>query len=335
VASQEIATLITALGTGIGKDEYSADKLRYHRIIIMTDADVDGSHIRTLLLTFFYRQMPELVERGHIYIAQPPLYKVKHQRSERYIKDDFELKRYLLTLALEGAELTPGPGREPVFGEALEAIARDTLLAEAVIERLARVVEPTVLQTLMFFTEVSLRDVQKALEVKARLTELLGQKGFSFALSPSTRSEGQRLEITRMEHGNAYHSVLEADFLETGDFAVITKAGQILQGLVTEGATVKRGERQASIRSFKEALDWLLEEVRKNMGIQRYKGLGEMNPDQLWETTMNPETRRLLKVQIEDAISSDEVFTTLMGDEVEPRRAFIEANALGVTNLDV
>jgi DNA gyrase subunit B len=335
VSSQEIATLITALGTGIGKDEYSADKLRYHRIIIMTDADVDGSHIRTLLLTFFYRQMPELVERGHIYIAQPPLYKVKHGRSEQYIKDDFELKRYLLKQGLEGAELIPAANLAPVTGEALEAIAREYLLAEAVIERLSRVMESSVLHALMQMPKMSLQSKQDAEAAASTLKALINNTELSVQVSASQRFEGFKLDLIRHIHGNAYLSSLDGDFIESGDYDQILKAGLVLQGLIGEGATIRRGERKVPVFGFKQALDWLLEEVRKNMSIQRYKGLGEMNPEQLWETTMDPTTRRLLRVQIDDAIASDEIFTTLMGDEVEPRRAFIETNALGVTNLDI
>ncbi len=335
VSSQEIVTLITALGTGIGKDEYSADKLRYHRIIIMTDADVDGSHIRTLLLTFFYRQMPELVERGHIYIAQPPLYKVKHGRSEQYIKDDLELKQYLLRQGLDGAELTTSTNAAPVGGEALEAIAREYLLAEAVIERLARVMESSVLHALMQLDAITLNTLDSANDAAERLAAVINSRELHINVLPDTRLDGYKLDIERHIHGNAYHSTLDADFVGSGDYAQILKAGQVLQGLLGEGASMRRGEKRSAIYSFKQGLDWLLDEVRRNMSIQRYKGLGEMNPAQLWETTMDPTTRRLLRVQIDDAITSDEIFTTLMGDEVEPRRAFIETNALGVTNLDI
>jgi len=335
VSSQEIATLITALGTGIGKDEYSADKLRYHRIIIMTDADVDGSHIRTLLLTFFYRQMPELVERGHIYIAQPPLYKVKHGRSEQYIKDDFELKRYLLKQGLDGAELLPATQAAPVSGEALEAIAKEYLLAEAVIDRLSRVMESSVLHALMQMPKMGLRSKEEAEAAANTLKALINNTELSVQVNVSQRFEGFKLDFIRHIHGNAYVSSLDGDFIESGDYEQILKAGLVLQGLIGEGASIRRGERKVPVYGFKQALDWLLDEVRKNMSIQRYKGLGEMNPEQLWETTMDPTTRRLLRVQIDDAITSDEIFTTLMGDEVEPRRAFIETNALGVTNLDI
>jgi DNA gyrase subunit B len=301
----------------------------------MTDADVDGSHIRTLLLTFFYRQMPELVERGHIYIAQPPLYKVKHGRSEQYIKDDFELKRYLLKQGLEGAELVPAVNAASVAGEALEVIAREYLLAEAVIERLSRVMESSVLHALMQMPKISLQSKEQAETAAITLKALINNTELSVQVTESQRFDGFKLDLIRHIHGNAYLSSLDGDFIESGDYDQILKAGLVLQGLIGEGATIKRGERKVPVFGFKQALDWLLDEVRKNMSIQRYKGLGEMNPEQLWETTMDPTTRRLLRVQIDDAITSDEIFTTLMGDEVEPRRAFIETNALGVTNLDI
>ncbi len=333
VSSQEIATLITALGTGIGKDEYAPEKLRYHRIIIMTDADVDGSHIRTLLLTFFYRQMPELVERGHIYIAQPPLYKVKHGKSEQYLKDDFELDQYLLSQALAGAELRSGEA--VVSGPALESIAREYLLAEAVIRRVGRVIEPLVLNALLQCSIDDLEMQEGAEKAATQLQGMMGDAQVRIAAQPDERRGGFRLVITRTAHGNSYTSVLDRDFLATGDYAQIRKAAGVLEGLIGQEAVVMRGERKTTVTRFQEALEWLLDDVRKNLGIQRYKGLGEMNPEQLWETTMDPGTRRLLKVQIEDAIRSDEIFTTLMGDEVEPRRHFIETNALGVTNLDV
>jgi DNA gyrase subunit B len=333
VSSQEIATLITALGTGIGKDEYSPEKLRYHRIIIMTDADVDGSHIRTLLLTFFYRQMPELVERGHIYIAQPPLYKVKHGKSEQYVKDEFELNRYLLSQALEGAELQAGPAK--VSGASLEKIANEFLLAKAVIERVGRVIEPAVLNALLQSPVASLASADEARQAAEMLQRQAGSPDIRIQAEPDERRGGFKLAITRTTHGNEHTCYLDSDFLDTGDYAQIRQTAGVLEGLNGPNLVVARAERKMGVGSFREALDWLLNDVRKNMGIQRYKGLGEMNPEQLWETTMDPNTRRLLKVQIEDAIRSDEIFTTLMGEEVEPRRQFIETNALGVTNLDV
>ena len=335
VSSQEIATLITALGTSIGVDDYNPDKLRYHRIIIMTDADVDGSHIRTLLLTFFYRQMPALVERGHIYIAQPPLYKVKHGKEERYLKDDHELKEYLLRLALKDAELHPGDNRPALAKEALEAVARSFILAEAVIERLGKRIDPVVLSALLRDPEVSLADAAAAEASAQRLMKLCSASGLVIEPRYDPKNETHFLAIKRMQHGNMRLGYLDSDFLDSGDYTQIKQTSAVLQGLIGQDAFAKRGEHERRVTEFKEALDWLLEEVKKGVSIQRYKGLGEMNPEQLWETTMDPATRRLLRTQIEDAITADEIFTTLMGDLVEPRRAFIERNALGVRNLDV
>jgi len=335
LSSQEITTLINVLGCGIGKDEYNADKLRYHRIIIMTDADVDGSHIRTLLLTFFYRQMPELVERGHIYIAQPPLYKVKHGKSERYIKDDHELKEYLLKLALDDAELYPATNAKPLNKDALEQVAKQYFLAEAVIDRMSRLIEPAVLQALLVNPEIDLANEKSTAQSARRLSAALGTEDIVIEPKYDEKNERHLLIIKRTQHGNLHQTSLDEDFIHSGDYEQIKKTAQVLQGLLGEGAYVKRGEQKHPIRDAKDALNWLLDEVKKGLGIQRYKGLGEMNPAQLWETTMDPKVRRLLRAQIEDAISADEIFTTLMGDLVEPRRAFIETNALGVRNLDV
>ena len=333
ISSQEIISLITALGTGIGKDEYNPDKLRYHRIIIMTDADVDGSHIRTLLLTFFYRQMPELIERGHIYIAQPPLYKIKHGKQERYVKDDHELKQYLLGLALTGAELHTHTGKPPLTGETLAKIANEYLLAEAVIERMSRLIDSEAMHALFRHPNINLNSEAEATKSAASLVAHVA--GIEISPEYDAITEGFRLKITRMQHGNVRTSHLDQDFLRSGDYVQIKKTAQVLDQLLGPDAYVKRGEERQSVREFKEALDWLLQEVKKGIGMQRYKGLGEMNPTQLWETTMDPNSRRLLRAQIEDSIAADEIFTTLMGDAVEPRRAFIENNALGVRNLDV
>jgi DNA gyrase subunit B len=335
ISSQEIATLITALGTGIGKDEYSAEKLRYHRIIIMTDADVDGSHIRTLLLTFFYRQMPELVERGHIYIAQPPLYKVKHGKTERYLKDEHELKEFLLGEALKSAQLSTGRKGGLIEGEALENIAKSYFLAEAVIDRMSRWADADALHALLDLPEISLKTEFKSQNAARKLTEKLADPEIGVEAHYDAVSEQFRLMISRRKHGNVQVGWLDQDFLESGDYAQIVATGQTLQGLLGKGSEARRGEKAKPVGSFKEAIEWLLDEVKKGLSIQRYKGLGEMNPEQLWETTMDPNVRRLMKVQIEDLIASDEIFTTLMGDQVEPRRAFIETNALGVRNLDV
>jgi len=335
LASQEIVTLITALGTGFGTSDYNPDKLRYHRIIIMTDADVDGSHIRTLLLTFFYRQMRELVERGHIYIAQPPLYKVKQGREESYLKDDHELKQHLLRVALKGAEFSPAADAPPLAGDAFASIAREYLLAEAVADRLSRVVDPAVLQAMLNGVKVDL-STETAAERSARtLVEAIGDPDLVIEPRYDATTESRRLVIVRTRHGIPHTTRVDSDLLEGGDGAQIAAAAALLVGLVRPGATIKRGEKSRLAGSFKDALDWLLAEARAAVSIQRYKGLGEMNPGQLWETTMDPSVRRLLKVQIEDAIASDEIFDKLMGEQVEPRRAFIESNALGVRNLDV
>ena len=335
LGSQEIVTLITALGTGFGKDDFNPDKLRYHRIIIMTDADVDGSHIRTLLLTFFYRQMHELVERGHIYIAQPPLYKAKQGREEVYLKDDHELKQFLLKVALKGAELVPGEGRVPLAPESLGNVAREYLLAEAVVERTARIIDSAALYAMLGGTKVDLATEIAAQRSAEALEEAIADPAVKVEARYDAATESRRLLITRTHHGTPHYTAIDADFLASGDGAQIHAAAEVLQGLVSAGAFVRRGEKQQLARSFKEALDWLLAEARGSVSIQRYKGLGEMNPEQLWETTMDPKVRRLLRVQIEDAIASDEIFDRLMGEEVEPRRVFIETNALGVRNLDV
>jgi DNA gyrase subunit B len=333
IASQEIATLITVLGTGIGKDEYNADKLRYHRIIIMTDADVDGSHIRTLLLTFFYRQMPELVERGHIYIAQPPLYKIKQGKDERYLKDDQEMKIYMLKSALNNAVLYPAADAAPIHADALEQIAKQYFLAEAVIDRLSRFTAPEASHALLILPTLSLEDAQHA-QHSAKLLE--AACGGCIKVVAETDAAGeQRLRLEKLYHGNYSVSYMDRDFLRGSDYVQIRKAAEILNGLIRPGAYIARGEQKRTVSSFKQAIEWLLEEAKRGVNIQRYKGLGEMNPDQLWETTMDVKNRILLRVRIEDAISADEIFTTLMGDIVEPRRAFIEKNALGVKNLDV
>jgi DNA gyrase subunit B len=339
IQSQEIVTLITALGTGIGKEDYKPEKLRYHRIIIMTDADVDGAHIRTLLLTFFYRQMPELVERGHIYIAQPPLYKIKHGKTEIYIKDDTELSAHLLKLALDNARLLPAEGETPIGEEALGGLARSYLLAEAVIRRLSGYIDPDVLYTLL---EEDL-DVRLESEAAAQASANAIARTLPASASGSTRiipeydelSERWRLAIERMHHGNLKRAWIEEEFLVSGDYRTVRHAATAISGLIGPGARIFRGDKSAPVTRFSAAIRWLLSEVERSLSKQRYKGLGEMNPDQLWETTMDPAVRRLLKVQIEDAIAADEIFTTLMGDQVEPRRAFIESNALYAQNLDV
>jgi len=335
LSSQEVATLITALGTGIGKDEFSLEKLRYHRIIIMTDADVDGAHIRTLLLTFFYRQMPSLVENGHIYIAQPPLYKVKSGKDERYLKDEHALKQHQLRRALNGAQLLPAEGAPPLAGDAFERIATQYLMTEAVIERLSQGMDASVLRALLGMPRISLDAKEGAAEASKAIYAALAPSAPKAHIERDPTSDGWRLRLEKLVHGNKVETVLDQAFVGSGDYAQIVNTSEMLAGLIQQGAQVKRGETARAIKSFKEGLDWLLAEAKGNMSIQRYKGLGEMNPGQLWETTMDPTKRVLLKVQVEDAISADDIFSTLMGDEVEPRRQFIEKNALGVTNLDV
>ncbi|HEY0841166.1 DNA topoisomerase (ATP-hydrolyzing) subunit B [Methylotenera sp.] len=335
LGSQEIATLITALGTSIGKADFSAEKLRYHRIIIMTDADVDGAHIRTLLLTFFYRQMTELVERGHIYIAQPPLYKVKQGRDERYLKDEQELDIYLLQSALKNAELDTKTNAGTLKDEALSEIAKQVVLTEAVIRRIASLYDESVLRAIQDAGAIDLSTEASANAIAEKLRPILGAVGSEVIVAFDAETNAYRLEINKYVHGNLQCCVINAEFLNSGDYRQLLKTSNMLNGLVGVGAIVKRNEKEQTVSTFKQALDWLQGEAKNTLNIQRYKGLGEMNPEQLWETTMDPKVRRLLKVQIDDAIAADEIFTTLMGDNVEPRRAFIENNALGVGNLDV
>lgn len=338
LSSQEIATLITALGTGIGKDDFNVEKLRYHRIIIMTDADVDGAHIRTLLLTFFYRQMPELVERGHIYIAQPPLFKVKQGKHEQYLKDEQELDQYLLESAIKDATLLTKKGGSNLTGDALGEIARQMVLTEAVIRRIAPHYDEAVLRAILHVGAIDLTSEPKVEKVAQAIRERLINKSTEKSeviVSFDEETKTYKLAVHKFVHGNLESCVIDALFLSSGDYHQLLKTSQMLVGLVGAGALIQRGEKSESIANFKEALDWLLGEAKHNLNIQRYKGLGEMNPEQLWETTMDPNVRRLLKVQIDDAISADEIFSTLMGDQVEPRRAFIENNALGASNLDI
>jgi DNA gyrase subunit B len=330
ISSQEIVALITALGTGIGKDEYKPEKLRYHRLIIMTDADVDGAHIRTLLLTFFYRQMPELIDNGHVYIAQPPLYKLKYGKSERYLKDDQALNRFLASLALDGATLVPASGAAEIAGEALEALAYEYLIAEALIDRLSRFIDAEVLRALIDFDlEIHLDSEAAALTSARALMDAFGEKT-PLRIYPAfdTLHEHWRLHIERTRHGNRSTGFIDADFLKGGDYAQLRKTAQTFSGLFGSGGLIVRGEKKRAVTNFSQTIHWLLKEAEQGVTKQRYKGLGEMNAGQLWETTMDPKTRRLLKVQIDDAIGADEVFTTLMGELVEPRRVFIESNAL-------
>ncbi|UOO77226.1 DNA topoisomerase (ATP-hydrolyzing) subunit B [Neisseria sp. Dent CA1/247] len=331
LASQEVATLITALGAGIGKEEFNPEKLRYHRIIIMTDADVDGAHIRTLLLTFFYRQMPELVECGYIYIAQPPLYKAKHGKQERYLKDEFEKDQWLLGLALDKAKIV-SDGRT-IEGEELAKVAKQFLLAKNVVDQESRVIDDLVLKAMLHAQPVDLSSAESTDAAIAALNTLLNEK--EVALERVDGLEGSHfIKITRKLHGNVAVSYIEPKFVNGKSYQTLTQTAELLKGLVGEKAKLYKGENEYDVAGFEEALDILMTNVQKGMSIQRYKGLGEMNPEQLWETTMDPAVRRLLKVRIEDAIAADEVFVTLMGDEVEPRRAFIENNALVAQNID-
>ena len=316
----------------------------------MTDADVDGSHIRTLLLTFFYRQMPELIERGHVYIAQPPLYKIKRGKQEVYVKDDTELNDYLLTSALDKAELHVTAEAPALSGVALESLAKDFIAVENIIVRLTNRYDEVVLRALETLPEVTAEiaeDLDALDEWAAALSEALPKSEGDRATNGASMSytaalergdedgEGVRIAITRIQHGIGTTRYLPREFFETNEYGHIMALSRKLSELVGEGAYVKRGERQASVEAFGEAVDWLMSEARRGQSIQRYKGLGEMNPDQLWDTTVNPETRRLMQVKIEDGVKADEIFTTLMGDQVEPRREFIEKNALTVANLDV
>ncbi|HYP65710.1 MAG TPA: DNA topoisomerase (ATP-hydrolyzing) subunit B, partial [Steroidobacteraceae bacterium] len=343
LSSAEVGTLITALGTGIGKDDFDINKLRYHRVIIMCDADVDGSHIRTLLLTFFYRQIPELIERNHIYIAQPPLYKIKRGKQETYVKDDNELNRLLLNAALEEARLHVNAGAPALSGSALEALARKYMEVQAIIRRWSRRYDDRLLEQLVYMPEVSAADFDRpewlrgwAQDLDQRLNALAdGTRTYRVEMRTATDAHAARIIIHKTEHGTPSHKYLPREFFESAEYQRIADLARTLAGLIGEGAFVTRGDERQEVGSFKEAMKWLLDQAKKGQTIQRYKGLGEMNPEQLWETTINPETRRLLQVKIEDAVAADDIFTTLMGDQVEPRREFIEKNALSVTNLDI
>jgi DNA gyrase subunit B len=341
--SAEVGTLITALGCGIGKEGFNPDKLRYHKIIIMTDADVDGSHIRTLLLTFFYRQMKELIERGHIYIAQPPLYKVKRGKQEMYVKDDVELANYLITVALDGAALKVTPDAPGIAGTALESLTRQYHEVMSIIERLSIRYDAHILETLVAFEPLDkekYQDNQHLTDWLAKLetaTNNPEQTALpSYRITLDTPEEGDaNVIITRTRHAVEKVTKISIRFFESSEYAAITKLGAELSGLIESGSTISRGDKSKEIESFPEAIDWLMNEARRGQHIQRYKGLGEMNPDQLWDTTVNPETRRMLQVRIEDAIGADDIFNTLMGDQVEPRREFIESNALAASNIDI
>jgi len=345
ISSAEVGTLITALGCGIGREEFNPDKLRYHRIIIMTDADVDGAHIRTLLLTFFYRQMSELIDRGYVYIAQPPLYKIKKGKQESYLKDDADLNQYLLNTALDNAALYVSSDTPPIQGTALEELSIDFITVKDVMQRVGKRYDLKLTEALMYMTRVSkdsLTDesfTEWLNELEGRLNAKMGPSDrfeltISFPDESSTENE-KSICINRKVHGISNERYLPLSFFDSADYKKIIGIGEKLQGLFSSDAYIQKGDKKKEVSDFNESLNWLMDEAKRGQHIQRYKGLGEMNPEQLWETTMDPESRRLLQVRIEDIIGADEIFTTLMGDEVEPRRDFIERNALTVENIDV
>ena len=343
LSSVEVGTLITALGCGIGREDFDPDKLRYHRVIIMTDADVDGSHIRTLLLTFFYRQMPELIERGHIYIAQPPLYKVRKGKQEQYLKDDAELDAYLLNSALENAALYVNAEAPPIRGPALENLARKFVEVEAIIRRWALRYNARILHQLLYMpsvTEEHMEDSEWLSNWAQRLQELMetddsDTERFAVRWVAGEPGESGAIEVAITSHGVTANKLIQMEFFRAPEYRRIAELGAEMSELIGDGAYVQRGERRLDVGGFEEAMVWLMEQARRGLHIQRYKGLGEMNPDQLWDTTINPDSRRLMQVRIEDAVAADEIFSTLMGDQVEPRREFIERNALTVANLDI
>ena len=338
LSSEQITTLIATLGTSIGPDEFNIDKLRYHRIIIMTDADVDGAHIRTLLLTLFYRQMPQLVERGYVYIAQPPLYKIKNGKDERYLKDDLEEANHMMSIALQGASLIPKEGMEPISGEQLKTMADQHTVAYNIIQRLSRLIDMDILSAIMNGARLRLNTMEDADKSAAELNSAINDPSVSVEVNKDSNGV-LSLIVHKTLYGNTHVTVLDADFVYGNDYHILEKTAASFLSLIGTGAVIRRGEgdklKQQTVKNFHEAMQWLRSEAERGISKQRYKGLGEMNPDQLWETTMDPSMRRLLKVKIEDAIAADQIFTTLMGDNVEPRRAFIENHALLAGNIDV
>ena len=343
LSSQEVVALITALGCGIGREEFNPDKLRYHRIVIMTDADVDGAHIRTLLLTFFYRHMHALVERGHIYIAQPPLYKLKKGKQEQYVKDDNELQNYLLQEAVENAKLYVNPEAPPIVGQGLELLVKSYLQVQNLIQRISKRYPEQLLLQLIYVAPLAIEQCSQE-EIIKKWTENLQvqleqvqQKGDFYQVSVKEDLEKHLFYpfVTVVSHGNRYEYHLNNEFITSNEYQSIRELSEKVGRLIEPNGYIQRGDRKRVVQNFGEVVEWLLEEAKRGQTIQRYKGLGEMNPDQLWETTMDANTRRLLQVTIEDAVAADQIFTTLMGDQVDPRRAFIEDNALLVENLDV
>ena len=334
LSSQEITTLITALGTNIGA-EFDVEKLRYHRIIIMTDADVDGAHIRTLLLTFFFRQMHALVEKGHVYIAQPPLFKVKQGKVEKYLKDEDELDQFLIESALNNASFLTKERGGVLEGEKLRSISKEMLITESIIKRLSSRYDETLLRAIHYIGDINLDEETAANDYMKKLQTYMTNDNINFELKHDNDSNKYFIEINQFVHGNLNTSIIDSEFLLSGEYKQLIKTSHLIKDLVGPGAMISRGEKSMQVDSFQEAINWILQEARATLNVQRYKGLGEMNPDQLWETTMDPSVRRLLKVSIEDTQTVEETFTELMGDNVEPRRKFIEGNALAVNNLDI